>query len=141
MGAVVVGGDASINGVDFAEGVLEDGSVGVLLEGEDEVKVVADVALTRADKDPAVAQKTDPLGWGEGGFGFGYDGVELRWGVGRAVIAFAVGVGIEERHRRVRRDGKGCVFGREDTAEWLGGGLDADREGPLLFDAGVRGSG
>ena len=107
MGAVVVGGDAGVDGADFAESALENGGVGVLLEGEDEVEVVAYVTLAGADEGPAVTQKADALGWGEGGFGFGYDGVELLRGVGGAVVAFAVGVGVEERHRRVRGDGKG----------------------------------
>ncbi len=107
MGAVLVGGDAGVDGADFAESALEDCGVGVLLEGEDEIEVVADVALTGADERPAVAEEADALGRGEGGFGFGYDGVELLRGVGGAVVAFAVGVGVEERHRRVRGDGEG----------------------------------
>jgi hypothetical protein len=130
--AVFVGGDAILDGADFAESGVDDGSVGVLFQGENEVEEFADFGVVGIDECPAIAEEADALGGGEGGFGCGgYSGVLLR-GVEGAVVAAGGGVGVEDGEAGVHGDGHGCVRGLKNMAKGASRGFETDRDGPLL---------
>ena len=95
--------------MDLIEGGVEDGGVGVLLEGEDEGEEVTYVDGAGVDEGPAVAEKAYTLGRGEGGFGCGGDGGVLGGGVLGPVVAAGGGVGVEDGDAGVDGDGKGGV--------------------------------
>ena len=124
------GGDDGLELVERGDSGVEYGAARVGFEGDDEVEEVSDGGLAGAGEGPLVAEEADALGCGEGGLGFGDDGVELSGSVLRAVVALVVGVGEEDGYGGVGGQRKGGGGGLEDAADRPGGGFEADGDGP-----------
>ena len=107
--AVVIffGSNAGEDGAGLLQRTLDYSCIGIVLDREHEIEEVAYRTLTGADEGPSVADKSDALSGAQSSFCLGQDGVVLLRRVGGAIVAFAVSVGVEERCRRICRDGQG----------------------------------